>query len=465
MAEGTVADQPEYYVLTVNGFDLLIDKTAATLTWFDSQQMSSVSTNKIKLGDFPDHTVYINGVEVSSGDTAEVELDKLGKGIGIQVKLVEHSSGAETLYYIRTLHSAYNNVTNGEGTGDGYYYFTQSGNLYKMDTNGDIVFFSSNGAFCVNFTAHLINGEVYYSYAQQRNDSATPALEGAGATLSKHVIMNDQFEIIDEIVSLSTDMGMPEDHPFDHHEFVMIDVGHYIVTAYVAVDVDNIPEDVCEGGQASVVAAVIQELKDGELIFQWNSTDYPELYAWSSKVSDYSDPPYPYTDYLHLNGIVIDPDDGNLVCSFRQMDSVLKLDRSTGEIIWVLGGDGDQFGLTEEQLMSHQHFPRFTESGSLTIFDNGISNVQTRALEYVLDEENLTVTQFNAYQVDGAYSFARGSTQKLDEEENIFLMGWGTRPQDGAILTEIDFDTGEVLFEVYDIESSTPSYRSFKFEY
>ena len=43
------------------------------------------------------------------------------------------------------------------------------------------------------------------------------------------------------------------------------------------------------------------------------------------------------------------------MCSFRNIDSILKIERGTGKILWILGGKGDHFGLTEEQKFSRQH--------------------------------------------------------------------------------------------------------------
>lgn len=450
--------------ITVNGYAIEIDVTADSFTWFESLQMTSEVANKIQLGDFPEHAVYIEGELLENGAGMLLELDKLGKGIGIEVILVSKEDGAMTNYYIRTLPTAYDVEVSGEAYNDGYYYITQTGDLYKLNGQGEVVFFRANDVFEVNFRAHMIDGELYYSFAQGRKDSDYTVATGVGATLSRYYIMNENYEIIDEVSALSTDMGMPEDHPLDHHEFVMLDLGHYIVIGYVNTEVDNVPEEIIAGGSSCVVDAVIQELKDGELLFQWNSVDYPELYGYSNFIEYYGNEQYPYVDYMHINGVDVDPSDNNLICSFREINAVMKLDRETGEILWILGGAGDQFGQTAEESSSYQHFARVTEDGDITIFDNGNAFGQTRALEYTIDEETMTITEYNAHQIDGAYSYARGSTMELDDENNIYLMGWGVRPQDGAIFTVVNYNTGEVYFEAYSL-SGAACYRAYTFDY
>lgn len=61
-----------------------------------------------------------------------------------------------------------------------------------------------------------------------------------------------------------------------------------------------------------------------------------------------------------------------MIASFRNLDEVLKIDRQTGEILWTLGGLGDDFGLTEEQLFSRQHYAKLTDTGTLLLFDNAM---------------------------------------------------------------------------------------------
>ena len=38
----------------------------------------------------------------------------------------------------------------------------------------------------------------------------------------------------------------------------------------------------------NVAVCIFQEVKDGECIFEWDSTDYPELYAISREGNDYN---------------------------------------------------------------------------------------------------------------------------------------------------------------------------------
>ncbi len=452
--------------LTVNGFNVSIADGTDTHTWFDVEQMSTLISNTITLDAVLDgYDVWIDGSQVEVGDELEIELELLGQAIGIEIALVDQETSATTYYNIRTLNSAYNAYTSGEGEGDGYYYFTQNGFIYKMDMSGNIVYYKDcNGTDARDFKQVTIDGTVYYTYLEEGMYYTDEKLN-TGYVQSRAVVMDENYVVIDEIDFISSEEGMPEEHSLESHEFIMLDVGHYFITAYVGMDVDNIPTDVDEDGdgEAYVVAAVIQEIKDDELIFQWVSTDYPELYAYSADLMDYSADEE--QDYMHFNSIDFD-EDGNLICSFRRIDGVIKIDRETGDIIWILGGDGDEFGLTDDQKFSYQHLAYYSSENTITLFDNGLDILQTRVVEITIDEDTKTVLDYNSYEIEGYYSAAMGSAIRLDDDEAIFLIGWGTRSADNIMFTEINFDTGEVLFELMDLDDESPqnTYRVFKFD-
>ncbi len=71
-----------------------------------------------------------------------------------------------------------------------------------------------------------------------------------------------------------------------------------------------------------------------QVLFQWNSWQY----------FDYDDSVYALTptDYAHLNTVVVD-DDENWLVSSRGFSQVLKLNRTTGAVIWRLGGANSDF--------------------------------------------------------------------------------------------------------------------------
>src|SRR5262249_26268932 len=65
-------------------------------------------------------------------------------------------------------------------------------------------------------------------------------------------------------------------------------------------------------------------------------------------------------EWTHGNAIVELPD-GNLLVSFRNISTIIKLDRRSGRVVWKLG----------PPILSGQHAPELLANGNLLIFDNG----------------------------------------------------------------------------------------------
>ncbi len=463
-AEEYAADpETDVRYITINGHETAIDCFAPTLTWIDADEMRTEVSNTFTFGDFSGYMVWLEGQEVSEGDTVELNLSSLSQAEGLELIVYAPETGVVCHYYIRTLHADFNSYVYSNGAEEGYYYYTSGDTIYKMDTDGNVVYYKSDSFSLINFRQTIVDGVTYYSYLE-----AYPlGTSDVTASQYKGVVMNDQYEVIDVIEQLSTDAGMPDNCILDSHEFMVLGEGHYIIGSYVYQEVDNVPTDISADGTSYVQAAVVQEIKDGELVFQWCSTDYEEFYYYSIRTARLGLGLDNAIDYVHYNATAIDPDDGNFIFSFRAMCCLVKVDRETGEIIWILSGEGDDFDLTEEQEMSYQHYPLFY-GDTITVFDNGTEYEQTRALEYVLDEETMTLVEFNSYQVDGMYSASRGSAQRLDDDEPIYLMGWGECSAGCVNFTEINFETGEILFQVIELDfleaASESSYRVYKFD-
>jgi hypothetical protein len=256
--------------------------------------------------------------------------------------------------------------------------------------------------------------------------------------------------------------------PVDQHDILYISDSEYYLMSYVNKFVTNIPEKLPSKENATlVVADIIQGFKNGDLFFEWDSTDYPELYMESVEYNDYTNSGNIAADYAHLNSMDLDRKDGGLLCSFRDLDCVMKIDTNTSEIIWKLGGIGDQFHLSDVQKTSRQHYARYNSNGSITIFDNGNDNQQTRIAEFWLDEKNLLVKDFKSYQIDGYLSVATGSVQRLSNDEDVFVIGWGTRVGENLshfpAMSEVNFSTGETTFALYFDNSSLQTYRCVKY--
>ncbi len=168
---------------------------------------------------------------------------------------------------------------------------------------------------------------------------------------------------------------------------------------------------------------------------------------------------------MHLNSVYVDPTDNNYIVSFRSLDSIIKINRDNGELMWTLGGIGDEFNINDTEQFSRQHYATISINNTLTIYDNGNTNEQSRLLEYTLDGENKKILEFNSYQIDGYHGSIRGSVNRISTSENIFLAAWGQTQENRAFITEYNFDTNTKIIEFYDNTSELDSktYRVHKY--
>lgn len=199
-----------------------------------------------------------------------------------------------------------------------------------------------------------------------------------------------------------------------------------------------------------------------EKFFGKNSTDHPELYELSQEHNDYKNLQNKWADYIHFNSMTVDPKDNNLICSFRNIDSILKIERYTGNILWILGGKGDQFGLKEKEKFSRQHYARLLSDGSITLFDNGNKNKKSRILELKIDEVNKKLINYKEFYLNNHFSPACGSVNKIDEKKNVFMIGWGIGDFSNLEnATEVDYSSNKKIFELI-FEKNINTYRVVK---
>ncbi len=269
--------------------------------------------------------------------------------------------------------------------------------------------------------------------------------------------LNKGFYEMDNDLNLIDSFYAGNGYSTDIHDFHMLSDGSYYIMSY---DTENLDmRSIVNDGysNALVTGGIIQKFDAHKnLVFQWRSWDNFEITDATHELLS-----APLIDYAHINAI--EPlDDGNILISSRHMDEITKINTLTGEIIWRLGGENNQFTfLNDEERFSHQHAIRMLPNGNITLFDNGNfhSTPHSRAVEYKIDEFNKTVELVWQYRNSpDNYGFALGYVQRLPNGNT--LIGWGASIPS---VTEVKPDGTKVL------ELSLPtgmySYRAYKFDW
>jgi arylsulfotransferase ASST len=216
-------------------------------------------------------------------------------------------------------------------------------------------------------------------------------------------------------------------HVADPHDLQFLSNGDHLVGSYVP---QSHVDTSAYGGSsdATVVNAELQEVSPaGQLVWDWKSQDHISLAEtgrwWGNAInSGY--------DIVHWNSI--QPAGDSVIASFRHLDAVYKIRKSTGEIVWKLGGTrtpeslevrNDPRGYT----FGGQHDARLLGDGTLTVFDNRTNlGVKTpRAVRYRIDEQSGTATLVRSItDPDAASSSCCGSARRLANGDWLVAWGW-----------------------------------------
>jgi hypothetical protein len=260
-------------------------------------------------------------------------------------------------------------------------------------------------------------------------------------------------ETITNIVDSSTTLG----YTLDTHDIKLFPNGHALVFGSEVRTFDM--SAIVPGGKpaASVTGNIIQELDSNKrLVFEWHTFDYIAI------TNTFADMTQATFDYAHINAMSIDPTDNNLLASLRTTSEIVKIDRRTGQIIWRLGGKRNMFTFLGEHAENApyytvgQHDVHRLPNGNLLYFDNGnisgggvtpSDRTYSRAVEYALDETNMTATL--VWEFRHTPDISAGCTGSLKRFPNgNTLIDWGCAvPSSGTIVTEVD-PVGQLVFEM-----------------
>ncbi len=253
-------------------------------------------------------------------------------------------------------------------------------------------------------------------------------------------IMDENHNVIRDNIKGIGYGSVPDGFHIDPHEYVVFDDDHYLLFMAVPMLVTNVPG--YEGQEIFVFNNVIQEQKNGKVVFQWESIDHPELYDYSF-VPNSSDWGKTLTDksiamdYAHFNSVDFF-DDGDLLVSFRKI-GLVRIDKDTKDIVWVIGDKRNDFEFEKSKEPYLQHDARIMNDGSIKIYDNRDENHGLpRVLKLWLNEKTMSLSDYAAYELPNyGASKHMGSAQLLDADTETYLVTYGS-----------GYDTG---FEILDL--------------
>jgi hypothetical protein len=348
---------------------------------------------------------------------------------------------------------AINITTPANGTADGYLFAStfdiappiNRSYLLMLDNNGEPVYYQ-----------RLATGDLAFDFRKLPDGTLAYWDQIVGG----YVIMDNTYQVIRTIKAQNGFASI------DLHDLLLLPNGDFMFMIY-----DYRTIDLTQYGgspTATVIALVIQELDASDhVVFQWDSMEkdsqgnvhipltdtYMDLTATGSVI-----------DYVHGNAIDLDSD-GNILMSARHLSAITKINHTTGEVMWRLGGKENQFQLvkgtniTDDPTFSFQHDIRRLPNGNITLFDNhnNLTPMDSRGMEFSLDEGNKIATlEWVYHDTPEVATYFMGSVQRFANGNT--LIGWGSSPSPS--ITEVKPD-GSKAFEMT-FDGSLNSYRAFR---
>ena len=256
---------------------------------------------------------------------------------------------------------------------------------------------------------------------------------------------NKSWIILNEYMNETDTLECVNGYLADFHDIQLLANGGYLLQTYDSIYVDMSQIDPGGNTNALIIILIIQEFDSNKnLIFEWNAwehlniADYHNLNLTSNRIV-----------WMHGNSIHIDLD-SNILVSNRRSSEVIKIDRNNGDVIWYFGGPNNEFSITNDPYngFSRQHDVRRIENGNILLFDNGNDHDPpiSRAVEYEIDESEKTANLvWDFSHPEGYVGLAMGSVQRLPN--NNTLINWGRLLDQGAVITEVDYDKN-IVFEI-----------------
>jgi len=317
------------------------------------------------------------------------------------------------------------------------------GLLLALDEQGEVVWYYIAEARIAGVD-RLNNGHIYF----QLMDSRTVEIDMLGNIINQWYATDRPEGPLPGGTAVQTQTL--------HHQPVELPNGHFLSFSAIARKIDNYYTSEWDPNaprktQWVMGDSVLEFNRAGEILWKWDSFDHLDVNRIGYNLNE----PYWHTrgfphhlDWTHGNGVSYNAQDDSVMLSFRNQDAIIKLDKSSGEVKWILGPHDGWTGELASKLLTpvgegfrwpyHGHNPRITHAGTVAVLDNApfqsmpfnpkpwVGKVFSRGVEYDVDEQAMTVRQVwqsdKELDDDSCFSFPMGEVHRLQETDNMLTI-------------------------------------------
>lgn len=236
-----------------------------------------------------------------------------------------------------------------------------------------------------------------------------------------------------------------------HHDARILDNGHIIVLVTESRQIE---------GEALTGDKIVELDANGDLIWEWSTFDHLDTTRFPGNLST-TESRNGSLDWTHSNALWYIEHDNSILLSVRSQGWVVKIDHSTGDVIWIMGDVGGTdssydnndkfFTLESGEWMTGQHAVMVASGGEILLYDNrNESNgemLMSRAVKYRLDESAMTAEQ-TWEGLATNYTSSMGDVDELSNG-NVLVCAAGGRSSSDLNISEMSSDaSGEIIWSV-----------------
>jgi hypothetical protein len=180
---------------------------------------------------------------------------------------------------------------------------------------------------------------------------------------------------------------------------------------YDSYPADEIDPSMTEDNVGVMGDVIVEFKRDGTIVRETKLLDVLDPYRMCYDTlnvpnnTPYSAPGVVVRDWSHSNAVIIDPNDNSYIVSVRHQDAVVKIDRTTGQLVWIHGPHERWTAPWSQHLLTpvgsnfewhyHQHAPDLTPSGGMVLFDNGNWRAIPPTPPLLLEQSYSRVTEYH----------------------------------------------------------------------
>mgnify|MGYP001158623316 FL=1 len=307
--------------------------------------------------------------------------------------------------------------------------------LVALDEEGEVVWYYKADSRIAG-VHRLANGNLFYHHV----DFRSVEIDMCGNTIRTFFADKRPFGPVDEPGAIGIDAQSL------HHQPHEMPNGNYLALTANAKEIENYytsetDPDAPRANQKVVGDKIVEFTPQGEIVWDWNTFDHLDIWRFGYLLTEvyWHTRGFPgHYDWTHGNGVSYDPHDDSVLISLRHQDAVIKIDKATKEIIWILGDHKGWEGAFKKKLLTpthdlrwhyHGHNPRVSGKNRFVMYDNGVIRAMppdpialphecfARAVEYEVNPETMEVTERWTSSDDDdenrVISFAMGDAHRL----------------------------------------------------